>query len=362
MFVKRISLSSFRNFNELVAEFANHLICIKGDNAEGKTNLIESIYYLSVSKSFKKAEDKELIEFNKNSSSLGLIYNSEIDGEHIIKIDILQKGKIVYFDDIKQKSVATIVGKLPTVVYDPSSPMLFKQDPASRRKIIDETLSNLSQNYLYNLTRYRKLMKERNMALIQKYDEDVINVLTSELSKLDYKIYIERKNFVSKLNKEINSIYHELFKQEDKLTLQYISNVPHIEDENKFDESILENFGKIRTIERIKAVTLIGIHRDDLIASINDQSVGSFASQGQNRITTLALKLAIGKIYEDNFKEKPVYLLDDVLSDLDEERQKLLISYFKKIGQVFVTTAGAINEEDFDSIYEIKNKEIRRRK
>ena len=359
MFVRRIGLVDFRNFSNLGCDFEDGLNYIEGENAVGKTNLIEAIYYLSLTRSFKKNDDRDLIRYGCKNASLGLNYISK-DGEHSIRIEILERGKIVYFDDEKQKTVTSIIGKLPVVVFEPSSTMLFKGDPLSRRKLVDETLSNLSSDYLYALARFKKFIKERNVALAQRYDEDVIDILTKEVCRESFKVYRLRNRFVSKLNSLLTEIYDELFDSAEKLRISYLTNVPLIENEKEFVEAMMSKFDELKSEERMKCVTLIGCHRDDFRAYLDDKNVASYGSQGQNRLVTLALKLAIGKIYEESFGEKPVYLLDDVLSDLDEKRVNNLLNYLKDRGQVFVTSAKKIEGED-KKIYEIKDSSIERK-
>ena len=359
MLITRLSLLNFRNFETLTFDFSNGINFILGENASGKTNLIEAIYYLSSTRSFKRNNDRDLVNFNKKFASLGLNYSSLKEGDHSLKIDILEQGKIVYVDDDKQKSVMSVIGKLPVIAYDPYSTFLFRDDPQSRRKMIDESLSTISQNYLYSLARYKKLLKERNIALNQHYDEDVIEVLTEELIKLSYVITKERIKFIEDINKFIAPIYKEIFDKSDELRLDYITNVKFDENYEEFFKKNKTQFDLYKTEERIKCVTLLGNHRDDLVAYIGKKNVAIYCSQGQNRLVTLALKFALGKLYEKKFGEQPIFLLDDVLSDLDEERKENIILYLKKQGQVFIT--GTKEIESIQNVYELKDNKLTRK-
>lgn len=361
MFISRVSLENYRNYPLLKAEFGNRLNVIFGPNASGKTNLIEAIYYLSLARSFKKANDRDLIRLNTKDAKIILEYQSDIDGKHSIEAEIMPEGKIITLDQEKQKSVSKIVGKLLTVVYSPSSVSLFRGEPMERRRFIDTTLSLLSSQYLYALTRQKKLLKERNTALSLNYDEDVISVLTSELVNVSYRIFLDRKAFLARVNQLIGPIYQKLFGEHEKLEIKYSTNMPDTDSQEEFVNLCQKKFDSVKTEERLKKVTLIGPHRDDLLAKLNSNSVYAYASQGQNRLVVLALVLSAYQVIDEHFKEKPVLLLDDVLSDLDQERKEKLIDYLQTLGQVFITTSeNDLDKKDIDK-FEIKNGNIERR-
>ncbi len=360
MQIRRIRLINYRSFDNLSLEFDNKLNYICGPNAVGKTNLIEGIYYLSLGRSFKKNKDKDLIKENNNLAQISIEYESKKE-EHTLRADISSKSKIIYFDDMKQASVTSIVGKLNCVVYTPSSVMLFQNDPGERRKLMDSCLSSLSSKYLYALVRHKKILKERNVALAQGYDENVIEVLTDELINASFVIYEQRYKLIDELNKNIEKIYCELFGTNQKIILEYVTNVPKIKSQEEFKSELRKYHDSIKTEERIHKTTLIGIQRDDLKAYIDDQSVFAYASQGQNRLLVLALEIAISKIIENKIGEPPILLLDDVLSDLDEKRRNNLLEYLQKQGQVFITSANEIEDLPNCDVYQIKNNQVKRR-
>lgn len=357
MFVCNISLVNFRNFSSLKSEFAQGVNIICGDNAVGKTNLIEALYYLSLGRSFKKANDKEIIKIGENEGQLLVNYIDKSSIKHSLEGRILQEGKIIYFDEEKVSSIAKILGKLVCVVYSPLMVSLFRDEPSERRRFIDSYLSLMSDKYLYALTRQKKLLKERNNALLNNYDEDVISIITEELVNISYRVYFLRKGLIGKLNTLVDGIYQQLFKGE-KLTLKYVTNVPEESDQEQFILKYREKIERIKSEERIKKTTLVGIQRDDLKAYLGNKEVYAYASQGQNRLVTLALNLAISKILEEHFKDKPILLLDDVFSDLDNSRQKDLINYLKKENQqVFITTANKVDEKEVN-LYHIENEQL----
>jgi DNA replication and repair protein RecF len=362
MFIRKVSIEDFRNFAQASLAFTEGINCILGPNAAGKTNFIEAIYYLSLARSFKKAKDADLIKDGAKQAGLLVEYESVTDGKHVLEGTITPQGKIISLDGEKQSSVLKIVGKLLCVVYDPSSVQLFKDEPAERRGLMDATLSLMSQKYIYALIRQKKLLKERNVALSQSYDEDVIDVLTNELVTVSYRIYFDRQKFVAEANKTITEIYDELFMSEEKVSLKYVTNVPRIEDEGQFVSELKKYYASVKTEERIRKMTLIGNQKDDLIAYLDAKPVYAFASQGQNRLVSLALKLAVFKILEERFNEKPVLLLDDVMSDLDGKRRVALINYLKNnLGQVFITSAETIDGMEGCASYMIQDGKAERR-
>lgn len=360
MQIRRIRLINYRSFENLSLEFDNKLNYICGPNAVGKTNLIEAIYYLSLGRSFRKNKDRDLIKEGENLAQISIEYESKNE-DHTLRADISKKGKVIYLDEEKQQSVTKIVGKMNCVIYTPSSVLLFKNEPSERRKMIDYSISSLSAKYLYALIRHKKILKERNVALTQGYDENVIEVLTDELINVSFVISQQRRKFIDKLNESIATIYSVLFGKGQEVRLEYETNVPKTNSQEEFKRELKKLHDSIRTEERIRKTTLIGIQRDDLKAFINEKSVFAYASQGQNRLIVLALQIAVAKIIESIIGEYPILLLDDVLSDLDETRKTNLITYLQKKGQVFITSTEEINDLPNCDVYKINNNQVKRR-
>lgn len=359
MHVKQIRLVNYRSFENLSVKFENKLNYICGPNASGKTNLIEGIYYLALGRSFKKARDKNLIKEGENLAQVLVEYESK--GEtHSLRADISPSSKVIYLDDTKQTSVTKIVGKIQCVVYTPGSVMLFKNEPSERRKLIDSSLSSLSSRYLYALVRHKKILRERNVALSSGYDENVIDVLTEELINISFLIYDQRSKFIKVLNQTIGEIYSQLFGLKQEVKLEYVTNVPKINEQETFKSELRKYYNSVKTEERMRKTTLIGTQRDDLKAFIDDKSVFAYASQGQSRLLVLALKVAIAEIIEKKIGERPIMLLDDVLSDLDEERRLNILAYLKDKGQVFITSADNFEKVSNGDIYQIINNQVKR--
>ena len=359
MYVRRLDLANFRNFDQLHIEFPKGINMIIGPNASGKTNMIEAIYYLTMARSFKKANDENLIKFDTNLAQIRLNYEKD-NISNLLEVDINKKGKLVKYNSQKQTSVAKIIGNLVSVVYSPISVNLFRSEPQERRKFIDSSLCLLSLDYMSNLAEFKKILKERNNSLYME-DEIVINILTKRLIDISYNIYVKRNKFIQLLNKEISDIYYKLFDTTSKLTLEYVTNLSKIVTKEEFIKDMEDKFDSIKSEERKKKTTLIGPQRDDLIAYLDSKEVYSYSSQGQNRLVVLALYLSLANILKQQYKSEPILLLDDVLSDLDIKRKQLLIEFLKQKEQVFITTTdNEFVQDGINAIYieELLNKGV----
>lgn len=346
MHVRKLILNHFRNYDHLELEFPQDATFLSGDNGIGKTNILESIYYLTMGRSFRRAEDQSLIQKGFDQASIYLIFQSEKDQkEHSISCLITKRGKMFSYDDQKVKSLSKILGKLSAICYDPSLVFFFKGEPAERRKLLDQTLCQLDPKYLYALSRYRLLIKERNTALQRDLDPDIIRVYRDELINVSYRIVKERKDLIRSLEKPCSDYYKKLFGENHELKLLYKTSCS-IEDEQEFfAKEMTDLFVKNKSIENIKKVTVIGPHRDDLMASLDGNELLTYGSQGENRIATLSLKLALLDRQTTLTGERPILLLDDVTSDLDAQRTKNLLSCIQQDGQQIFVTGTAIRKE-----------------
>ena len=362
MFVRKLVLENFRSYTHLDIDFPANDIFITGDNGQGKTNLLEALHYLTLGRSFRKAEDKELIKDSEKEASIYLVYHDESDGkEHTLSCLIGRGYKVFSYDDRKIKTLSEMLGKLLAVYYDPSQVFFFKDDPAERRKLLDETISQLDGKYLYAISRYKKLLKERNIGLAQNYDIDVLNVLRDQLINLSYRIVIERRRLVSLLSKKAGKIYKELFGSDRTLSLTYLTNCPLDEDQDSYMKNAKVLYDNNRSVEFLRKYTCIGPHRDNLQALLDGKDVSRFGSQGENRLSSLSLRLAIKELFKEKTGKDPLLLLDDVASDLDTTRCRNLLRSIKGQGQAFVT--GAQIREGFEDyqIYIASNHSLRRK-
>lgn len=340
MYVTRLILNHFRNYEHLDASFGLDRIYITGSNGIGKTNVLEAIYYLTLGRSFRKADDRSMIQKGYDEASIYLEFHSEKDTEpHHLSCIISKDGKVFAYDDEKVKSLSSILGKLIAVYYEPSLVFFFKDEPELRRKLLDETCSQLSQKYLYAISRYKKLLKMRNIALQQNYDPDVIDAYRNQLINLSYRIIQDRKELVSSLSKKASDYYAKLFHEEGRsFTLKYKTSCPLDDDEESYIKESLALFEQSKSVENIRKVTALGPHRDDLLGTLNGNPLSAYGSQGENRIASLSLKLSVLEQLSEKLGVKPLLLLDDITSDLDEKRCRNLLSAINKDNlQVFVT-------------------------
>lgn len=346
MFIRQITLQNFRCYGSLSLSFPKDRIYLTGENGIGKTDIIEAIYYLTLGRSFRKADNIDLIKKGQKEASIFLRYHAEADSrDHSLSCVIGTNYKIFAYDGEKVNTLSKILGKLLAVYYDPSLVFFFKEDPETRRKFLDEVLSQLSPQYLFAIGRYKKLLKERNTALQQNYDIDVINVLRDELINLSYRIVLERNRLIQKLNGKANTYYSALFgNSEKKLSLFYHSNCPIDENQKNYRSKSLDAFESNRSNEALRKVTIIGPHRDDITATLSGNSLAGYGSQGENRLASLSLKLAVLDETKDTLHDTPLLLLDDVTSDLDDVRCKKLLKIIQKENQQVFITGTTIRE------------------
>lgn len=357
MFCKRLELRNFRNYTAKVIEFKSSRIFISGANGIGKTNVIEAINYLAQTRSFKKAEDLELVRQGQEFAAISTIYEDE-GQDHQIDVIIKNKGRVFTIDNERKRTASEVLGNLLTLVYDPSMVFLFKEDPQARRKMLDETISPIDSQYLYVSGRYRKYLKERNQALLKGYDRDVMKVLTTELIKTSYRIALLRAHLVERLSEAVRKLYKELSGSEAEILLSYKTNASRQNSYEEYREEMLRFFDGVQSEEVTKKMTLIGVHRDDILATINGLDLGVNGSQGQNRLVTVAIKLAIADLVAETTGKYPILLFDDLASDLDSEHLSRLIGKIEGYaGQVIIT--GCSYHQTFKNWEEIKinNKE-----
>lgn len=362
MFVRSLTLNHFRSYDHLEVEFPVSDIYITGNNGQGKTNLLEAIHYLTLGRSFRKAEDRELIQEDEKEASIYLTYHDEKEGkDHALSCLIGHGYKAFSLDNQKIKTLSELLGKLLAVHYDPSQVFFFKDDPSERRKLLDETISQLDSKYLYAISRYKKLLKERNIGLAQNYDIDVLNVLRDQLVSLSYRIVLERKRLVGILSEKMTRIYRSLFSSEKSLSLLYKTNCPIDDDQESFTKNAKVLFETNKSSENLRKLTLIGPHRDNLVALLDNKDVSRYGSQGENRLASLSLRLAIREFFQEKTGRDPLLLLDDVASDLDTTRCRNLLQSIKGHGQAFVT--GAQIREGFEDyqIYVAIDHSLRRK-
>lgn len=372
MRIKKLKVENFRNLENLDIEFSEGINIIYGNNAQGKTNIIESIYIFSFGKSFRANKDIELLKFDKEYFLSNIkIMKKDRELEMDFGFDKISNKKMIKVNGVIQKKVSDIIGKLNVVVFKPEDIKIVTDSPSIRRKYIDYLISSISKSYLENITKYKKVMEERNNLLkeiklrlkgsknLDETDSNFLDVYDKLLSKLNWEIYNERKRVIEKLNNYIYDIHLKLtenYINNEKLHIKYVSNVA--ED----IEKMYNNLSKSRLNDINKGYTSLGIHRDDYIISINSLDVSIYGSQGQKKSSIISLKLSELKVIEEIIGEKPVLLLDDYMSELDERRRLKFLDIIEDI-QIIITTTHKISIDGKENTYfYVDNGKIEREK
>ena len=344
MFIKRIILNNFRNYESLDIELKNGINIIYGDNAQGKTNLLESLYVLGLTKSHRSFIDNNLIKKNSKSSLIsGFVIKNEISTNYEIEIS---SNKILKIDgDIIRKN-SDYISNINIIIFYPDDLELIKGAPNIRRRYINLELSQLYSNYLIIINEYNKLLKMRNEFLKKiktNYDKNYLEIVTNYLIEKAIIIYKMRKKYIDKLN-ENNSIIFKNITGFENFILKYKTsyNFKNYETEYLRDK-LKEIFDESLEIDIKNKTTNIGPHRDDLEFLIDKTNLRTYGSQGQQRIAVIALKLSEIEIFKQYKNENPILLLDDVFSELDDIKKNNLLKYISNDIQTIITTTDLNN-------------------
>ena len=314
MWIKKIKIKNFRNYEKEEINLEKNINIFYGQNAQGKTNIIESIFLCSLGKSFRAKKDNEMIKLNEQNAMVEIEYEkSDRDGK--IKIEIGNK-KNIYLNGIKIKKLSELLGNLNIVIFTPDDINILKGGPQNRRRFLDIMISQLRPNYMHILNLYIKTMEQRNIYLRQikeeHKDENLLDIWDEKIAEYAIKIYEYRKEFIEKIIKKIDIIHKNITNGEELIELEYIT-----ECDRK--EKYLKLLKERRKLDIIKGFTTKGVHRDDFMIYINKKDIKIFGSQGQNRTAMLSLKLAELQVIYDEICEYPILLLDDFMSELDLE-------------------------------------------
>lgn len=360
MYLEELQLRNFRNYDEHSITFDNKVNVIIGENAQGKTNLMEAIYVLAFTKSHRTSKEKELIQWEKDFAKIeGRVTrrNQSVP----LEIVISKKGKKAKLNRLEQKRLSDYIGAINVVMFAPEDLTLVKGPPHTRRRFIDMELGQIQPAYIYHLSKYQKVLKQRNQMLKQiRYQETsdhmMLDVLTDQLIEHAAILLEKRFLFIDLLKGWAAPIHYGISHEQEKLAIEYDNTIEVSEDANKETlETVYRNkFHEIREKEIERGTTLIGPHRDDLIFYVNGKDVQTYGSQGQQRTTALSVKLAEIELIYKEVGEYPILLLDDVLSELDDSRQSHLLNTIQGKVQTFVSTTSV------DGIYHetLRNAEL----
>lgn len=354
MIIKSIELSNFRNYEHLDISFDEGTTILYGDNAQGKTNILEAAYVSGTTKSHKGSRDKEMIRFDETESHIKTIVQKN-DRDYQIDIHLKKnKAKGIAINKVPIKKAADLFGILNIIFFSPEDLNIIKNGPAERRHFIDAELCQLDKIYLSDLTNYNKALNQRNKLLKDLYYhpnlKETLPVWDMQLIRYGRKIIERRRRFIQELNEIVSDIHQKISGGKEEMILNY---EPDIEDIFFEDELIR---AKERDLKY--AQTSVGPHRDDLKITVNSIDVRKYGSQGQQRSCALSLKLSEIKLVEQTIHDQPVLLLDDVLSELDQNRQNYLLQAIDET-QTIITCTGldefVKNRFTLNKVYEVKN-------
>ncbi|MGL5084489.1 MAG: DNA replication/repair protein RecF [Clostridium sp.] len=359
MYIKRLQILNYRNYKSLDVNLGKEVNVFMGDNAQGKTNILESIYYCAFAKSHRTSKDKELINWNAENTFISLSVSKErIDKR--IDITILKDGKkVIKINKIKANKIGELFGSFNVVMFSPEDLRIIKDSPGVRRKFIDMELCQLNSRYYYNLVQYNKVLNQRNLVLKNRnVDIDILEVYDLQLIEFGYNIITDRIKYMDKLNNYGNNIHREITSGKEQIKFKYVSTIKDI-------ENIKEDFYKMlkqnRKRDIDKGITSVGPHRDDFLVLINDVDTKIYGSQGQQRTAVLTMKFSSLNIIKELTGEYPVLLLDDVLSELDFSRKKYILSTIGGI-QTIITCTGIEDLtnylDKYSKVFKVKNGEI----
>lgn len=344
MYLKTLELHNFRNYADLVVEFGSGINVLLGENAQGKTNLLESIYFLALTRSHRTNSDRDLISWKTKAARV----SGSVQKEHTVtplEINLSSKGKNAKVNHLEQSRLSQYVGQLNVILFAPEDLSIVKGSPAVRRKFIDMEFGQMSSKYLYNSAQYRSVLKQRNQYIKQlqfnpKGDQVYLDVLSNQLAAHGAEIIFQRIQFLKKLEKWSQEVHKEISQGKEKLSFQYVSPISsdQADTTEKIYAALQALFQKQREKELQQGKTLVGPHLDDVRFMVNDKNVSTFGSQGQQRTTALSVKLAEIDLMKEETGEYPVLLLDDVLSELDDSRQTHLLTAIQNKVQTFITT------------------------
>lgn len=343
MHLSKLTLKNIRNITFLSESFSPTINIIIGDNAQGKTNLLEAVYYFATGKTYlATCKEREIINWNEKTASLE---GDFIRPEGTLKIEIIleetqtaQLKKKIKKNNLTLSRIASLIGEVPMVFFSNEDLSLVKGSPSFRRRFLDIQLSQISPSYFSHLQRYQHILKQRNFQLKNhsRQNKDLFAIWDEQLAESGAKILVKRLELIASFNKKIS---HGQLSQEEQLSLQYISSFPIADDWKKTKEDFKNKLKILHTQELEQQATLCGPHRDDLEIKLNEKPAKLYSSQGQKRSIALALKFTELEIMQEKTGRTPILLLDDVFSELDEKRTNELIAFINNSGQTLISSA-----------------------
>ena len=353
MHINKVELHNFRNYENQEIKLKKNINVFYGDNAQGKTNILEAIFLCAFGKSFRTTREKELIKLGEENARIKVEYSKKDRDGNICISD----KKQILVNGVKIKKLSELLGKINIVIFTPDDINILKGTPALRRRFLDMMIGQLRPNYVYILNMYNKTLEQRNNYLRQIRQEgkaeSLLEIWDEKLVEYGNIISNYRREFINKIIEKINIIHKKITNDNEKIDIIYTSCC-----ENK--KNYMDLLTQRRKLDIIKGYTTKGIHRDDFEVYINDKELSIYGSQGQNRTAVLSLKLSELQVIHDEIEEEPILLLDDFMSELDIKRRRNFLNNINNT-QVIITCAEKINfiNENVDYyLYQVKKGEI----
>jgi DNA replication and repair protein RecF len=357
MYIQSLRLADYRNYEALSMEYSEGTNILYGNNAQGKTNILEALYLIATTKSHRGVYDKDLIRFGCSEGHIRCVI---IKGGIDYQVDLhLRKGKAkgIAINGQRIKKASELIGLLHIVFFSPEDLSIVKEGPSQRRRFMDMELCQLDQSYLYDLNQYNKVVEQRNKLLRQMMDmpqlESTMDLWNDQLVEYGVRIIRRRKEFICDLNEIIKEMHGRLSGGTEHLSLTYEPNT----DADRFADDLR----RVREREKYIGSTTVGPHKDDFSFLCDEIDLRRFGSQGQQRTCALSLKLSELELVKRMIGEEPVLMLDDVLSELDTNRQNYLLNSLGGI-QTFITCTGldefVNNRFAIDRLYRIQNGQV----
>lgn len=341
MILRKIKLINFRNYKKLSLNLDKKINIFIGDNAQGKTNILESIYFLALTKSYRTV-DQNLIRKEETVAKV----NGEIKDKSIYRsmsVEISKDSKIVRINNNEVKKISDYITNLNVILISPEDISIIQGTPAERRNFLNIELSQLSRNYIKKYNEFNKLLKIRNNYLKMLYkssntDRRYLDSVTDNLIEREVDIYKERKMFIDKINERITQIFENITGKKN-FKVKYETNVEFSEFTDKcISDTLKERYNRNYMKEVENGMTLYGPHRDDLSFTLDNDDIKLYGSQGQQKVATIALKLSEIDIFKEVKDSYPIILLDDIFSELDTKSRNKLIGYINRDIQVVITS------------------------
>ncbi len=336
-------MKNFRNYQALDIGLGEGVNIFYGQNAQGKTNIIESIYMASTGKSHRTSKDSELIRWGNEDAKIKIDFQKEND-EKSVEIYLNRNiKKQIKMNGVRLGKIGELIGNLNTVIFSPDHMKVIKEGPVERRRFMDIILSQVKPGYYYNLVQYLKVLEQRNNLLNEARKNagllKTIDIWNEQLAEFGTRVIMTRKYFVNKICGIAAETHERISNGKEKLELKYNSSIDcHINSDIEIKKSFIDALERSINIDVKRGITHKGPHRDDIYFYINGTEVKTYSSQGQQRTTLLSLKISELKYMEAETGELPILLLDDVFSELDTERQRYLVEFIRNIQTIITCT------------------------